>query len=156
MNEAEQRVWQQVCRDKIPTGIDIDMLLVETYAQATVRRREMNARSDKTAADHSLLIRMDSLCSELSVKIQKAVASAVALAPPQSNEPKKGTAAYARKYPMRYLLESFSDPEQVARTRRMYDAATVAEANGWDPVRQDLDAFFDKHPEIRKLVPRSS
>ena len=72
MNEAEQRVWHQVYRDRIPRGVDIDTLLIETYATTTVRRHELNALRNKTAAEHGLLIRPDALCTDLSVKIQKA------------------------------------------------------------------------------------
>ena len=31
------------------------------------------------------------------------------------------------------MLESFSDPDHVARDNRMCAAAAVAKANGWDP-----------------------
>ena len=126
-------VWHQFYRDRIPRGVNIDTLLVETYATTTVRRRELNARRDKTAAEHALLIRLDTLCADLSVNIEKAVATALALAPPQTSEPKKGTAAYAKAHPMRYLLESFSDPDCIARNERMYAAAEVAKAHGWGP-----------------------
>ena len=124
---------------------------MESHAQSTCRRRDLNARQGKSAAEQALLIRYDTLCSNLSGLIQKAITAALALAPP-SDEPKKGSAAHIAAHAMDYLMEELTSPEGRKRQERMYDAAAVAKAHGMSDT-DDLDAFMNRHPELKLLVP---